>query len=286
MVALPTLFFYTEHKHKGSWMMKSELIENTGLKKKLKIMVSPEEVTSALDKELIKIQKNAEVKGFRKGKAPLEQIRAAYGGQASQKVLETLVNDNYISALKEHDLTPIVMPQIDMDQVPSTEEEKQGGFTFTAEFEVRPEVELKPMSEIKVKDVSFDVTTEDIDKEIEVARAQKAEVTPVFEERPTQEKDWVKIDFSGTMKDTGKPLDNGSAKDFLLELGSESLIPGFEDGILGMKIGDEKTLNLSFPDDYFQAEIAGKGVDFLVKLNSINKKDFPELNDAFAKDVA
>lgn len=266
--------------------MKSELIENSGLKKKLKIEVSPEEVTTALDKEFKKIQKTAHLKGFRKGKAPLGQIKAAYGSQASQQVLESLVNDNYISALKEHDLTPIVMPQIDMDQKPNAEDEKQGGFTFTAEFEVRPEITLKPLSEIKVKSVNHEVKEEDIEKELEVARAQKAEVTPLLEDRPAKEKDWVKIDFSGTMKDTGNPLDNGSAKDFLLELGSQSLIPGFEDGILGMKIGDEKTLSLSFPEDYFQKEIAGLGVDFQVKLNSINKKDFPELNDAFAKDVA
>ena len=266
-------------------MMKSELIESTGLKKKLKIIVSPEEVTSALDKELIQIQKEAHLKGFRKGKAPMDQIRATYGGQASQKVLETLVNDNYITALKEHDLTPIVMPQIDMDQAPSAEGE-QGGFTFTAEFEVRPEISLKPLSEIKVKAVSYEVKDEDVEKEIDMARAQKAEVTPVLEDRPTKEKDWVKVDFSGTMKDTGEPLENGTAKDFLLELGSESLIPGFEDGILGMKVGDEKTLGLSFPDDYFQADIAGKSVDFLVKLNSINKKDLPELTDEFAKELA
>jgi len=265
--------------------MKSELIENTGLKKKLKIIVSPEEVTNALDKELQKIQKTAHLKGFRKGKAPMDQIKAAYGGKASQQVLESLVNDNYISALKEHDLTPIVMPQIDMDQKPSVEEEKQGGFTFTAEFEVRPEITLKPLSEVKVKAVSHEVKQEDVDKEIDVVLAQKAEVTPVLEDRPTQEKDWVKIDFTGTMKDTGKPLDNGSAKDFLLELGSNSLIPGFEEGILGMKVGAEKTLSLSFPEDYFQKEIAGLGVDFLVKLNSINKKDFPELTNELAKEV-
>jgi len=266
--------------------MKSELIENVGLKKKLKISVTPEEVAKALDVELQKIQKTAHLKGFRKGKAPMEQIKAAYGGKASQSVLETLVNDNYISALKEHDLTPIVMPKIDMDQKPSADEEKNGGFTFTAEFEVRPEITLKSLSEIKVKAPSHEVKDEDVTKELEIARAQKAEVVAVFEERPAKEKDWVKIDFAGTMTETGKALDNGTANDFLLELGSNSLIPGFEDGILGMKVGAQKTLSLNFPEDYFQKEIAGKGVDFLVTLKSINKKDLPELNDEFAKEMA
>ncbi len=266
--------------------MKSELIENVGLKKKLKISVTPEEVAKALDVELQKIQKTTHLKGFRKGKAPMEQIKAAYGGKASQSVLETLVNDNYISALKEHDLTPIVMPKIDMDQKPNADEEKNGGFSFTAEFEVRPEITLKSLSEIKVKAPSHEVKDEDVTKELEIARAQKAEVVAVFEERPAKEKDWVKIDFAGTMTETGKALDNGTANDFLLELGSNSLIPGFEDGILGMKVGAQKTLSLNFPEDYFQKEIAGKGVDFLVTLKSINKKDLPELNDEFAKEMA
>lgn len=266
--------------------MKSELIENNGLKKKLKIEVSPEEVNQALEKEFAKIQNTVHLKGFRKGKAPISQIKTMYGGEASQKVLESLVNENYISALKKHELTPVVMPEIDVDQNSATDDGKEGGFSFTAEFEVRPEIELKDLSQIKVKEVLPEVTEEQINQEIEKARESKAQVTQVFEDRPAKEKDWVKIDFEGFMMPSGEPLENGTAKDFLLELGSSSLIPGFEDGIIGMKPGEEKTLSLSFPEDYFQKEIAGQNVDFKVKLNTLNKKDFPELNDEFAKEAS
>lgn len=266
--------------------MKSELIENNGLKKKLKIEVSPEEVNKALEKEFTKIQSTLHLKGFRKGKAPISQIKTLYGGEASQKVLEHLVNENYISALKQHELTPVVMPEIDVDQNSASDVGQEGGFSFTAEFEVRPEIELKDLSEIKVTETTPNVTEEEINLEIEKARESKAEVTQVFDDRPAKENDWVKIDFQGFMMPSGDPLENGTAKDFLLELGSSSLIPGFEDGIMGMRPGDEKTLSLSFPDDYFQKEIAGQKVDFKVKLNSINKKDLPELNDEFAKEAS
>ena len=266
--------------------MKSELIESTSLKKKLKIMVDSEELTSALDKELVKIQKTAHLKGFRKGKAPINHVKAAYSEQASQNILETLVNDNYIKAVKEHNFIPIAMPHVDMDVNPNAEKKLDDGFAFTAEFEIKPDITLKPLSKIKVKAVSYDVKKEDIEKEIEVARDKRTELIPILEDRPTQEKDWVEIDLLGTIKDTGEPLKEGTVEDFLLELGSEDLIPGFEDGLLGMKVGDEKTLDLNLPEDYFQTEIAGKAVEFLVTLNSINKKNFPELNDAFAKEVA
>lgn len=265
--------------------MKSELIENKGLVRKLKIDLEPAEVTAALDKEFKKIQKNVEIKGFRKGKAPMDQVKAMYSGKVSQSVLESLVNENYFNALDEHKLTPIAMPNIDVAQgLP--EEDSKGGFSFTAEFEVRPEITLTDLSKIKVKKESPNVTDEMINNVIEQAKAGKAETVAVLEDRPAQNKDWVKIDFEGTLTETNEPVENGAAKDFLLELGSKSLITGFEEGIEGMKVGQEKTIDLSFPKDYFQKDLAAKPVSFKVTLNSIHKKDFPEVNDEFAKEVS
>jgi len=263
--------------------MKSEIIENKGLKRVIKVELDKSEVTNALEKEFVKVQRSVELKGFRKGKAPMDQIKAAYGSKVSQTVLESLVNDNYFNALEEHKLTPIAMPKIDVDESPK---ENSGGFSFTAEFEVKPEIELKDLSKLKVKKEKAEIKDEDIDMVIQKARESKAEVNPVLEDRPAQMKDWVKIDFEGYLPKAKKPVDNGSAKDFLLELGGNSLIKGFEEGIEGMKVGGEKTLSLHFPTEYFQSELAGKPVDFKVKLNSINKKDFPELNDAFAKEAS
>lgn len=263
--------------------MKSEIIENKGLKRVLKVQVDKDEVSQALDKEFKKIQKTVELKGFRKGKAPLDQVKALYGQKVSQNVLEQLVNDNYFNALDEHKLVPIAMPKIDMDQEDKKEE---GGFSFTAAFEVKPEIDLKDPSQISIEKPSVEVEDKEVDEHLERLKASKAEVVAVDEDRPAQDKDWVKIDFAGTLTETQKPVENGEAKDFLLELGGKSLIDGFEDGIVGMKVGEEKTLSLKFPEDYFQNELAGKPVDFQVSLNSINKKDFPELNDDFAKEVS
>jgi trigger factor len=263
--------------------MKSQIIENKGLKRVLKVELDKTEVSTALEKEFVKIQRTVELKGFRKGKAPMDQIKAAYSSKVSQTVLETLVNENYFNALDEHKLIPIAMPKIDVDQNPS---EESGGFSFTAEFEVKPEITIGDLSKIKVKREKPEVKDEDINMTIEKARESKAAVNPVLEDRPAQMKDWVKIDFAGVLKESGKPVENGSAEDFLLELGGKSLIEGFEEGIAGMTVDQEKTLSLKFPTEYFQNELAGQPVDFTVKLRSINKKDFPEVNDEFAKEVS
>ncbi len=262
--------------------MKSEIVENSGLKRVLKVSVDPAEVTKALDSEFSKIQKDVALKGFRKGKAPMDQVKAMYGEKVSQTVLETLVNANYFDALQEHSLSPITLPKIDVADKPQEGEGEVGGFTFTAEFEVKPEIKIGDLSKLTVTKEVAEVTDEKVDNVIEQIKASQAEVTPLLEDRPAKEKDWVKLDFTGILED-GTKVPNGESKDFLLELGSGSLIPGFEDGIAGMKIGEEKTLNLKFPDDYFEDSLAGTPVNFLVKLNSINKKDFPEINDDFAK---
>jgi trigger factor len=264
--------------------MKSQIIENTGLKRVIKVDLDQSEVTSALEKEFKKIQKNAELKGFRKGKAPMDQIKAMYSSKVSQTVLEELVNENYFNALEEHKLQPIAMPKIDVDQNSSDSDE--GGFSFTAEFEVKPEITLKDLTKLSVEKPKIEVTDEQINEVLQKAVESKAEVNPVLEDRPAKMGDWVKIDFEGFLPKENKPVENGSSKDFLLELGGKSLIDGFEEGIVGMKSGEEKTLSLKFPDGYFQNDLAGEPVDFKVKLNSINKKDFPELNDELAKEVS
>ncbi len=264
--------------------MKSQIIENTGLKRVIKVELDKAEVSTALEKEFQKIQRTVELKGFRKGKAPMDQVKAMYSSKVSQTVLETLVNENYFNALDEHKLTPIAMPKIDVDQ--KEEEAGEGGFSFTAEFEVKPEIELKDLTKLSVTKGKVEVTDAQVDEVLQKAAESKAEVTPVAIDRPAQMKDWVKIDFEGILSATNTPVENGSAKDFLLELGGKSLIEGFEEGIVGMSTGDTKTLSLKFPEGYFQNELAGAPVDFKVTLNSVNTKEFPEMTDEFAKEVS
>ncbi len=258
--------------------MKSTVENTGGLSRKLEISVPAETVSGAFDRIFKNIQKNADLKGFRKGKAPLETIKKMYADRVQQDVAQDLVSQGYTKALQEHDLTPITQPQVKFDSLDADKE-----FSFTAEFEIRPEVELKNYEGLKVEKEKLDVNDERINQVLERVRESKATEVPVLEDRPAQEGDIAEIDFFG--KVNGEPLEGGEAKGYKLGLGTNSFIPGFEEGVIGMKIGQTKTLNLKFPDEYGNADIAGKPVSFDVTLHKLHKKSLPELNDALAKEV-
>ncbi len=264
--------------------MKSQIIQNTGLKRVIKVELDKIEVTAALEKEFKKIQKTAQLKGFRKGKVPMNQVKAFYSAKVSENVLEDLVKKNYLNALNKHKLTPMAAPKIDV--APNLNEKNGHGFSFTAEFEVKPEIRLKDLTKISVVKEKINVTDTQINEVLQKAVESKAKVIPIELNRPAQINDWVKIDFQGTLSTTNTPVKNGSSKNFLLQLGSKSLINGFEDGIVGMSKGEEKVLSLKFPKNYPQNEYAGACVDFKVTLNSINTKKLPEINDALAKEIS
>ncbi len=259
--------------------MKSTIEASEGLKRKLKIVVDQENVKAAFEKQFEKIRGEVTLKGFRKGKAPLSQIKSMYKEQATRNVVEQLVQDNYMSALQDHNLQPINYPKIDLDQI---EEDK--GFSFTAELEVRPEVDLKKYEGLEIEKEEVTVDQARIDDVINQILNSRAERTPLLEERPVQSGDFTDINFEGFLSD-GSPLANGAANNFILEIGSNSFIPGFEDGIIGMAVGSEKTVSLTFPEDYHATEIAGAKVDFKVTLNKILKKSLPELTDEFTQSL-
>lgn len=259
--------------------MKSSLESNEGLKRTLKIEVGPEAVKAAFESEFQKIQKNLVLPGFRKGKAPMDQIRASYRGRVINEVVEALVNKNYFEALKEHDLHPVSMPQIDLDEI--TEDK---GFSFKATLEVKPEIKLSKYKNFELKKESASVDEEKVQSIIDQILESKADKVPVFEDRPAQEKDFVDINFEGFLG-PNEPLPNGAANNFILELGSQSFIPGFEEGLIGAKVGAQKTLDLSFPEDYQAKEIAGKNVSFKVTVNKIMKKQKPELDDKLVESL-
>ncbi|OFZ20382.1 MAG: trigger factor [Bdellovibrionales bacterium RBG_16_40_8] len=256
--------------------MKNSLENTGGLGRKLTIKVPAEKVSSTFDRVYKGIKKNANIKGFRKGKAPLQTIKSLYSDRVKQDVLEDLISEAYSHALGEHSLRPVSPPQINFDKLEEIED-----FHFTAEFEIRPEIVLKKIENLKVEKEKLDVTEEKIDSIILQIRESRANLVPIIEIRPAQAGDIVDIDFIGTID--GKPLEGGSMRDYKLHWGSNSFIPGFESGIEGMSVGAKKELQLKFPDDYGQKEIAGKQVVFDVTLKSILKKDLAELNDEFVK---
>ncbi len=254
--------------------MKSTLNKLEGLVRKLNIEIPAERVKSAFDKVYRGIQKNATVKGFRKGKAPMATIKAMYSDRVRQDVLNDLISDTYQSALDEHKLEPVGYPKVNFEQFV-----EDGAFVYTAEFEIRPEIEVKKYEGLEVEKEILEVDDSRIMEVLENIRQTQGETAPVLEDRGAQNEDVVDIDFDGFIN--GAPLENGSGKGRLLELGSNRFIPGFEDGVVGMKVGDSKELHLEFPKDY-HADVAGKSVTFKIKLNAIRKKVLPELNDEFA----
>ena len=258
--------------------MKTSLEKTSQLGRKLNFEIPAEKVSSTFSKVYKGLQKNANIKGFRKGKAPLDMIKKMFSDRVKQDVLEDLVSEAYSNALSEHTLRPVSEPKVNFELLNENKE-----FKFTAEFEIRPEVQLKKITKLKVEKEKLEISDEQVDTVINQIRESKPTYTPVFEDRPAKKGDVVEIDFSGFIDN--QPLQGGSGTGHKLELGANAFIPGFEDGLIGATIGAQKTLNLQFPADYGHKEIAGKPVRFSVTVKAILKKELPALTDDFVKEL-
>jgi trigger factor len=249
-------------------IMKAQLSTTAGLQRKLEIEVPKSVVANSFSKVYETIQRQVEIKGFRKGKAPLSTIKSMYKDRVASDVAQDLIQMHYTLALKEQSITPINYPEFEFED-PS----ENGDFKFSALFEVRPTVNAKKWEGLEVEKEKFVFKAEQMEKSIENIRNSHAKQVDVTEARPALMSDVAIIDFEGFVD--GKPLEHGAGKDHPLELGAKQFIDGFEDGIVGMKIGETKTLNLKFPDPYNSPELAGKAVEFKVKLNALKSKQIP-----------
>jgi len=258
--------------------MKSTVEKLNGLSRKINVEVPAEKVQKTFDRVYKAIQKKANIKGFRPGKAPIATIKSIYGNDVMTDVVNELVNQSYPEALEEHKFDPVGHPKISFEPVVEGKE-----FKFSAEFEVRPEVELKKFEGLPVVREKLVIPDDRISTILENIRTGQAETVTVFEDRALVEGDVAVLDFVG--KVNGEPLPNGSATGHELEIGAKQFIEGFEEGLTGMKIGQERTLNLRFPEGYHEASLSGAPVEFDVKLTGIKKKTLPELNDALAAKV-
>jgi trigger factor len=256
--------------------MKATLENTSALSRKLNIQVPAPSVDSTFENTFKEIQRKANIKGFRPGKAPITTIKSLYSSQVVQDVAQDLVQKHYWQAVKEHSLNPISYPDFEFDPPAQGQE-----FSFTAVFEVRPEVKLKQFEGLSIEKEKFVLEDARVQTILDNIRGSRAELVTVLEDRPAQKGDVAIIDFKGMI--AGAPLENGSAEDFSLELGSSQFIEGFEAGVIGMKVSQNKKLKLKFPDEYQAADIAGKEVEFDVTLKSLKKKDLPELTDSFVK---
>jgi trigger factor len=258
--------------------MKSTVEKVSNLQRRLNIEVPATAVAGAFDKVFKGIQRQAAIKGFRQGKAPIATIKSMYGEQVKNDVAQELIQKHYFDALQEHKLDPISYPEFEFD-VPSDTND----FTFSANFEVRPEIALKKYEGLEVHAEKFVVDDQKINDVLENIRTARAQLVDVLEVRPATLSDVAVIDFEGFVD--GKPLEGGAGKDHNLELGGNQFIEGFEQGVVGMKVGDQKTISLKFPDPYHSADLAGKPVEFKVTLHKLKKKDLPQLNDEFVKSL-
>jgi len=248
-------------------------VEKTSeLSRKMTVSVPEEVVQEKIAARLKSLAREVKVDGFRPGKVPHHVIKKMYGDRVRGEIVGDLVETTYFEALKEQDLRPAGYPYIH----PSDEAE---GFKYTAEFEVYPEISLDGVEQIEVSRPVATVQNVDVDDMIEKLRAQKK--SWVIVERASQEDDRVTINFSGISE--GENFTNGKVENYQVEIGAKQMIPGFEDNLIGLKAGDNKTFEVSFPGEYGNEKLAGKVAEFEVETVSVEEPVLPEIDDTFIK---
>lgn len=258
--------------------MKAQIQVTEGLQRKLNVEIPADAVNSAFNKVYNDIQKQVEIKGFRKGKAPIATIKTMYKDRVRGDVAQDLISSHYPLALKEQNIDPINYPEFEFEDPAEAKD-----FSFTAVFDVRPEVKIKKWEGLEVEKEKFVFDNKRVDEVLNNIRNSKVSYEDVLEVRPAIMGDISVIDFDGFVD--GKALENGAGRDQNLELGSKQFIDGYEEGIVGMKVGETRTLNLKFPSPYHSAELEGKPVEFKVTLKGLKKKVLPEITDELLKTI-
>jgi trigger factor len=218
------------------------------------------------------------VDGFRPGKAPRKIIEQRYGeGVFMEEAIDDLLNGSYPKALRELDVEPVDQPRIEFSKVAKGEP-----FTATVTVTVPPVVDVKDYEGVKIKEVSYEVTDEDVENQLKGMQSARSRL--VDKDGPAEDGDTVIIDYAGSTD--GVPFDGGAAEGQSLKLGSGSFIPGFEDQLIGASAGDEVEVKVTFPEEYHAAQLAGREAVFEVKVSGVKTDELPEINDAFISDIS
>lgn len=246
-------------------------IETTnGLERKMTVGIPAAEIDSAVNARLLEAARTMKMDGFRKGKIPMKVVKGRFGKGVRQEVVGEVMNRSYFEALSQEQIRPAGQPKIEATSV-----DEGSDLKFTAIFEVYPEIELSDFGKIELDRLSADVSESDIDKMIETLIEQRK--TWIVVERKAQDEDKINIDFVGTID--GEEFEGGKAAGTDLILGSNKMIPGFEEGLIGSAANETVTLALSFPEDYQGKDLAGKATNFEVTVNSISEPVIPELDE-------
>ncbi|OCG69339.1 trigger factor [Gilliamella sp. Occ3-1] len=250
-------------------------VETTqGLGRRLSITIKAEDISKAVDKELINTAKKVRIDGFRKGKVPLKIVEQRYGASILQDVLSDLMQRNFVDAIIQEKLNPAGAPTYTPQEYKNGED-----YTFTVEFEVYPEIKVENLDKIEVEKPVAEVADADIETMIETLRKQQGTWKEV--EKAAEEQYRVTLDFVGQVD--GAEFEGGKANDFALVLGQGRMIPGFEDAIIGHKAGDKFDINVTFPENYHAENLKGKPAVFAATLKKVEELELPELTEDVVK---
>ena len=244
----------------------------SNIERRITVEVPAERIDPAIQQRLQQTARSARIDGFRPGKVPLKVIQKRYGAGVRQEVINQVLQETLVDALKQSEQAAVGNPRIDI-----TANKDGEALVYTATFEVFPEVELSDLAEISVEQQQADIQDSDIDSMIERLREQRKTYQDVG--RKAKLDDQLVIDFNGTLD--GEAFEGGSAEGHSLVLGSNAMIPGFEDGLVGTKAGEETVLDLTFPEEYHAEQLAGKAVQFAVTVKAVQESVLPELNSEF-----
>lgn len=251
--------------------MQVSLETTSGLERRLTVGVPAQRIEDEVNKRLQQASKNVRLDGFRPGKVPFKVIRQRFGEGVRREVIGEVMGQTYQEAIMQEKLRPAGQPSIEPKQLDAGKD-----LEYVATFEVFPEVEARDLKESTIERHVAEVTDEDVDNIIEIFRKQQGSMQEV--ERAATEGDTVIIDYLG--KKDGEPFEGGAANDSSLELGSGRMIPGFEDGIVGLKAGDEKTLELSFPEDYHNDDLKGAAVTFDITVKAVKEQVLAPMDES------
>ena len=240
----------------------------------LNIVVPNKDIEEQVSTKLKAAQKDSKLKGFRKGKAPMDIVSSMFGPEIRQEVIWDLASKTFSKLAQEEDLKIVSRPNLIPESLDEGKDAK-----FKATFEVYPEVSLAKISKISFTNFLCDITDEDLDKTINNLQKRMSQWEPADE--ASKDGDQIKINFVGRIE--GEEFEGGTAEDFSVEIGSKSMIKGFEEGLIGLKKGDKKILELNFPEDYGKKELASKPVSFDTEVNEVLSPKLPELNEEFFK---
>ena len=245
----------------------------SGVARRLNVSVPTSRVNEQFEARLKRTAKTVKINGFRPGKVPLNVVRREYGASIYQEVVNEIIRDTVFEAIQQEKINAVGMPNIEKV------ENKDGALVYEAIVEVYPEVEVKTFADLEVERKASEINDKDVDTMIENLQKQRASWT---ETKGMAKKDMqVTFDFEGTVD--GEKFEGGSAEDFKLVLGSGRMIPGFEDGIVGMKKGEEKVIDVTFPEDYQAENLAGKAAQFKITVKLVEKQKLPEIDAEFLK---